>query len=98
MNCRLRRNTAQRAWLRSSERWIMSGLEKIQRDRSRAKRRTSLGLSPSYELGATLANPGTASVSATADRNWSWPSALVGDRYRARARGFSFRAVNIGNW
>jgi hypothetical protein len=76
----------------------MSGLEKIHRDRSRAKRRTSPGLSPSYELGATSANAGTASVSATADRSWSCPRALVGDRYRTRARGLSFSAVNIGSW
>ena len=76
----------------------MSGLEKIQRERSRAKRLTSPGLSPSYELGATSPSPGTASVSAIAARSWSWPSALVGDRYSARARELSFSSVNIGNW
>src|SRR6478609_11885541 len=80
------------------ERWIMSGLEKIHRDRSLAKRRTSAGLSPSYGVDATSMSPGTAEVSDAAARSWSCPSALVGARYRARDRGFALSAVNIGSW
>ncbi|PQM49420.1 hypothetical protein C1Y40_00349 [Mycobacterium talmoniae] len=58
----------------------MSGLVNTHRERSRAKRRTSAGLSPSKAVGATSRSRGTAAVNAAAVRNWSWPNALVGDR------------------
>ena len=76
----------------------MSGLENSHRDRSRANLRTSVGRVAVVGGGCDIGSAATAAVSECAVRNWSWPSALVGDRYSARARGSRASASMIGNW
>ena len=58
----------------------MSGLVKIHRELSRANRRNSLELSPSYAQGNTRSKLSIPVINSRIERNWSWPSALVGAR------------------
>ncbi|SKU60490.1 Uncharacterised protein [Mycobacteroides abscessus subsp. abscessus] len=58
-------------WLCRSETCIMSGLVKIQRELSRANRRNSLELSPSYVHGCTRSKLSIPVINSRTERNWS---------------------------
>ena len=71
----------------------MSGLLNTHRACARTQSRSTMGVSPSK---LATRRPGTSS--ARTARNWSAPSAFVGERYNAVALASSTSEVSTGSW
>ena len=81
-------------WGRIAE-WSMSGLVTTTWPAARTADRIGAGVSPSY-VEVMIDRPADADSSPNSV-TWSWPSALVGKRNRARAAGSSAMACSAGS-